>query len=158
MIFRQMAVLILLGALAPPVLAGGEVPFKGALEGTGTPTFLPGPPPMVSVAVTGQGQATRLGRFTYEFPHLVNPAVIPTTLVGVYTFTAANGDTLIAEGSGYTTPLMPGFFLVTEVMTITGGTGRFLNATGEFTATRFVNQINGTITGVFEGTISSPPF
>src|SRR4029434_3818639 len=69
-----------------------EVPFKGRLEGTATIT--PGTPPFLSVSIEGTGNATHLGRFTVEIPHLVNPT--NRTSTGTYEFTAANGDTLTA--------------------------------------------------------------
>jgi len=47
-----------------------EVPFKGRLEGTATIT--PGTPPFLSVSIEGTGNATHLGRFTVEIPHVVN--------------------------------------------------------------------------------------
>jgi hypothetical protein len=43
-----------------------------------------------------------------------------------------------------------------ETATITGGTGRFASASGNFTAERVVDLATGLTTGFFEGTISSP--
>ena len=129
-----------------------EVPFKGRLEGTATIT--PGTPPFLSVPIEGTGNATHLGRFTVEIPHVVNTT--NRTSTGTYEFTAANGDTLTAGFTGQATLTAPGVLSVVETATITGGTGRFADATGSFTVERLFNQVTGLTTGSFEGTIPSP--
>jgi hypothetical protein len=43
-----------------------------------------------------------------------------------------------------------------ETATIIGGTGRFAGATGSFVAERYFDRIQGTTTGTFNGTVSSP--
>ena len=129
-----------------------EVPFKGRLEGTATIT--PGTPPFLSVSIEGTGNATHLGRFTVEIPHVVNAT--NRTSTGTYEFTAANGDTLTAGFTGQATLTAPGLLSVIETASITGGTGRFADATGSFTVKRLFNQVTGVTTGSFEGTISSP--
>jgi len=75
-------------ALAGPVAAGEQVPFKGRLEGDVTITPLD--PPYVQVDVDATGNATHLGRFSLDIPHVVNRAT--STAIGSYEFTAANGD------------------------------------------------------------------
>ena len=129
-----------------------EVPFKGRLEGTATIT--PGTPPFLSVSIEGTGNATHLGRFTVEIPHVVNTT--NRTSTGTYEFTAANGDTLTAGFTGQATLTAPGVLSVVESATITGGTGRFADATGSFTVERVFNQVTGLTTGSFEGTIPAP--
>ena len=128
-----------------------EVPFKGRLEGAATVT--PQTPPFLAVSLEGTGNATHLGRFTVEIPHVVNAANMTST--GTYRFTAANGDTVTAGFTGQATATA-GVLSVVETATITGGTGRFAGATGSFTAERSVNQATGLTSGSFEGTISSP--
>jgi hypothetical protein len=95
------------------------VPFKGRLEGTATIT--PGTPPFLSVSIAGTGNATHLGRFTVEIPHVVNTT--NRTSTGSYEFTAANGDTLTAAFAGQSTLTAPGVLSVVDTATITGGTG-----------------------------------
>ena len=138
-------------ALAGPLAAGEQVPFKGRLEGDVAVTPLA--PPFLQVDVEATGQATHLGRFTLDIPHVVNPAT--RTAVGSYEFTAANGDKVCAEFSGIATPTAtPGVLYIEETATITGGTGRFAGATGSFTTERVVDTTTGTVVGSFEGTIS----
>ena len=130
-----------------------EVPFKGRLEGAATITPLT--PPFVSVLIKGAGNATHLGRFTVEIPHVVNSATRTST--GTYEFTAANGDTLTADFTGASSPTVtPGVLSIVDTATITGGTGRFAGATGSFTVERLIDTGTGLTTGSFEGTISSP--
>jgi len=147
-----LAVLVVLG-LAASAAAGEPVPFKGSLEGDVTVTPLT--PPFVAVDVEATGEATHLGNFTLDIPHVVNRAT--RTAVGSYEFTAANGDTLTADFTGTATPTAtPGMLYIEETATITGGTGRFAGATGSFTCERLFDTVAGTTTGSFEGTISVP--
>ena len=147
-----LGVVIVLG-LAGPVAAGEQVPFKGSLDGDvtrGAVHF-----PFVDVLVEGTGNATQLGKFTFVFPHMVD--VRFRTAAGTYSIVAANGDTLKAHATGLATPI-PGttVFYIEETATITGGTGRFANATGSFTIERWYDTATGETIGSFEGTISSP--
>jgi hypothetical protein len=141
----------LLFSLAGPVAAADQVPFKGRLDGTVTVT--PINPPIASVVIEGTGNATQLGLFTVEVPHVVNQAL--RVGAGTYEFTAANGDTLTADFTGTATLLAPGVLSTVDAATITGGTGRFAGATGSFVAERTFFVATGTTTGSFEGTISS---
>jgi hypothetical protein len=147
-----LALLAVVG-LTGPVPAGEQVPFKGSFEGDVTSTPLA--PPFVMVDVEATGEATHLGKFTLDIPHVVNRAT--RAAVGTYEFTAANGDKVYAEFTGLATPTaIPGVLYIEETATITGGTGRFAGATGSFTSERLYDTIEGTTTGSFEGTISSP--
>lgn len=145
------ALLAVLG-LAGPVAAGEQVPFQGSLEGDVTITPLDAP--FVWVDIDAAGEATQLGKLTLSIPHLVNRAT--RTAVGTYKFTAANGDTLVAEFTGASTPIAPGVLYIVESATITGGTGRFDGATGSFACERLFDTAAGTTIGYFEGTISRP--
>ena len=139
--------------LARPAAAGEQVPFKGSLEAV--VTRIPLAPPLVAVLLTGTGNATHLGAFTFTAPHVVNLATRIAT--GSYVFTAANGDQVYADFVGHSTRTdQPGVIKIVEVATITGGTGRFAGATGGFTVVRLYDTIAGTTAGSFEGTISSP--
>jgi hypothetical protein len=147
-----LALLAVVG-LAGPVPAGEQVPFKGSFEGDVTVTPLA--PPFVMVDVEATGEATHLGKFTLDIPHVVDRAT--RAAVGSYEFTAANGDTVFAEFTGIATPTeVPGVLYIEETAIITGGTGRFAGATGSFTVERWFDTITGTTTGSFEGSISSP--
>jgi hypothetical protein len=146
-----LAVVAALG-IAGPLAAAEQVPFRGKLEGDATLTPAP---PLLLEDIEAMGAATQLGYFMLDVRLVVNPAT--RTAVGVYEFTAANGDTLYAEFTGLATPTeIPGVLYIVEVATITGGTGRFAGATGSFIAERWSNPTAGMTVGYFEGTISAP--
>ena len=146
-----LAVVVVLG-LAGPVAAGEQVPFKGSYEGSFTQTPIPGTPNALVVTI-GEGEATQLGRFSFDFQGIVKPG-LPTETT--YTFTAANGDELFAAGVARSTLLPNGLRHVVETATITGGTGRFAGATGSFIGERLLNRTTREVIGFFDGTISAP--
>ena len=132
-----------------------SVPFKGTLQGSFTATPVPPfPPQFVDVLLTATGNATQLGGFTAVFPHRVE--LSNRIGAGTYTFTAANGDTLVADVFGQATEVAPNVLRVVEMGTITGGTGRFADASGEFVVERLLDQVNFTTIGRFQETVSVP--
>jgi hypothetical protein len=147
-----LSVVAVLGS-ADSAAAGEQVPFKGRLEGDVAVTPLV--PPLLRVDVDAAGNATHLGRFALDIPHVVDPAT--RMAIGTYEFTAANGDKLYAEFTGTaTSTATPGVLSIEETATITGGTGRFAGATGSFATERLYDTAAGTTVGSFEGTISVP--
>jgi hypothetical protein len=136
--------------VSAPSRAAQSVPFKGNFEGRQTVTPLQ--PPFGLVNGSATGNATHLGLFTLEFPHTVNFAT--RVGEGTYTFTAANGDKLIADFTGQAQGGPP-IVSIVEHATVTGGTGRFAGATGSFVVRRRFEPASGTTEGSFEGTISS---
>ena len=142
-----------LPGLAGPVAAGDQVPFRGLLEGSFTSTPIPNTQNALVVA-RGFGEATLLGQFSFDFPLTVH---LPSqTGSGIYTFTAANGDTVVAEVVAKSSLLPNGLRRVEEIGTITGGTGRFAGATGSFISERLLDRATGTVIGYFDGIISTP--
>ena len=146
-----LVVLAVLGRVSS-VAAGEQVPFRGRLEGSFTVT--PVSPTLLSVVITGTGNATQLGGFALTVPHSVD--LTTNVATGLYQFTAANGDMLVAMFSGRATPVTPEILHIVETATIIGGTGRFANATGAFTGDRLINLVTSTTSGSFDGTISTP--
>ena len=130
------------------VAAAAETPFKGTVNAD--ETVVPSPP-TASLTRDGTGTATYLGRYT---EHIVMTIHLPTlSSTGTATFTAANGDTLTATVLGQATRTGPTTLSIREDYTITGGTGRFADATGNFTLRSTVDQITGISTGTFSGSI-----
>ncbi len=110
------------------------VPFKGKFTLAHTET---------GVLLNGEG--SHIGRFTLFSAYGGN----------ISTITAANGDQILAtyiesslDTSGY--PMVK----ISLDHTITGGTGRFTGATGNFVIYALINETLGEGTGMFEGTIS----
>ena len=137
------------GAALTQAASGANLPFHGSLDGV--ETAVPHPP-TVDVQSTGGGEATHLGRFTATFHALVT---LPAgTAVGEFTFVAANGARLFATFTGQSAPTsVAGVVSIHEIATITGGTGRFEDATGSFTIDRLLNQVTHISSGSFSGTI-----
>jgi hypothetical protein len=125
-----------------------ETPFKGTVSAVETGTTVP---PTRFLDREGTGTATYLGRYT---EHIVMTINLPTlSATGAATFTAANGDTLLATVVGQATRTSPTTLSIVEVYTITGGTGRFADATGSFTLESTLNQTTGVSTGTLSGAI-----
>ena len=61
--------------------------------------------------------------------------VLDGTATGSYTFAAANGDQLFSTFTGLGMPAGGTMASITETLTITGGTGRFADASGTLTGT-----------------------
>jgi hypothetical protein len=153
-IYLPMAAMILTGALAVPTAAQQQVSFKGAMQGNDVDTSGPSPGTVV-VTTSGLGVATQLGQFSFTQQGTVNLAAF--TGAGSAHWVAANGDTIDTTliGSAELTPT-PGVLSITEVHTITGGTGRFAGAQGSFIVERLASRVTFLTSGSFHGTISSP--
>jgi hypothetical protein len=128
--------------------AAAETPFKGRVSAveTGTIVF-----PIRSLERTGTGTATYLGSYTEHILMQINVVTMSST--GTATFTAANGDTLSASVVGQATRTGPTTLSIVEVYTLTGGTGRFADATGSFTLESTLDQVTGVSSGTFSGAI-----
>ena len=129
-------------------------PFKGSWDSSEIPTFIFDPPPP-TMLVDGHawGNATHLGKYTATFAATVNLECSCSVGDTVH-FTAANGDSLDGSGSGVgVLSDTPGFNLVTQTYAITGGTGRFADATGSFIVTRLANNATGDSSGSIKGEI-----
>ena len=138
---------VLLASVAVTAVAA-ETPFKGTVNAveTGQVVF-----PTRFLDRTGTGNATYLGKYT---EHVVMQINIPTlSSMGTATFAAANGDTLSAHVLGQATRTGPTALSIVEDYTITGGTGRFADATGSYTLNSTVDQVTGASSGTFSGAI-----
>jgi len=136
--FRALALASLFGACLP-VAAGDVRPFQGSGYEKITGVNETG-----NVLTTdGEGVATHLGQFTR---HLVVTINEDLSLDGHLVITAANGDKLCVHLTG-------SFITLSGIYTITGGTGRFSDASGSaaFTAT-FISADTAVFS--FEGAIS----
>jgi hypothetical protein len=144
-------VALILAALAIPAAAQQQVPLKGTFQGSDNRTGL-------NIHESGTGTATLMGQFSFTMDVTINPANLTDT--GSAEWIAANGDSIDTTVVG---SAIPGdvVFTITEIHTITGGTGRFTGAQGSFTVHRthvVAPSADGThVTfGSFDGTITSP--
>ena len=144
--------LIVLASTTFAAPAATEKLLTGSFEATETHEFGPG---IMFVDATGVGNATHLGLFTYELEAAVSlPSLSATASAALI---AANGDMIFGEGVGQGTPTStPGLISIVETYTITGGTGRFAGATGNFTVERLLDRATLVSSGTISGTIVLP--
>jgi len=113
-----------------PLFGAASVPFKGSWSGV-TVSADPTNFPVVAIVAEGTGQLTHLGHYFMTSPHTTDVSTGETK--GDQIFTAANGDQLAAFCKGV--PVFdPGTGIVEGSLDcdITGGTGRFEGASGDY--------------------------
>lgn len=139
-------------SFAAPAAAERQLFLKGSFEAVETHEFAPG---VMFVDATGVGNATQLGLFTYDLQAQVSlPSLAATASASLI---AANGDMIFGEGVGQGTPTAdPNLVSIVETYTITGGTGRFADATGSFTVARLIDRATLASSGTISGTIVLP--
>jgi len=146
------AALLFTMAVAAPVRAASlkQLPFHGTMQSTDTVTL--NDFPVLVVESIGTGHATPLGRFTWNLE--VHADLAAGTATGTVVLTAANGDRLFTEFTATSAASdIPGTILISEIHTITGGTGRFAGANGSFTREAVSNMDMGITSGVLDGTV-----
>jgi hypothetical protein len=111
-----------------PASARDQVPFNATLSGyVETSEFLP--PCTIHGHAIVFGNATHVGVYTGTGE--LYQDVCNSTFIGSFHWFAANGDELSGTFEGYLTPTgTPGVYDNHETSEVTGGTGRFTNATG----------------------------
>lgn len=154
---RRLATFLLGAWLASGAIAQPDSrPFKAKLALMETVTFYGGPPCFGIASVQAVGNATHLGTVTARSHDCINPqgpnapnsfsfSSIGTGPAGLV-FTAANGDAVYASYSGTANAQASGPHLIAGQFIITGGTGRFLGATGGGTLTGF-EDLSQIVTG-----------
>jgi hypothetical protein len=148
----SLAAIFVIALFASPAVASEQVPFNGSWVSHETYDVQF---PVMFVHGTATGYATRIGRYTATYEEQVD--LLTGSSVGAITLVAANGDVVFATQTGQGDPTPdPDIFSIVEVSTITGGTGRFVGATGTFTIARLVDLTTGDSSGSFSGTISHP--
>ncbi len=127
--------LALLGAALIPVAAqaatgGTELPYKGHDTGTITLNLLTN-----HYEADRTGEATFIGEYTVHLEGAGTWNASHTVFTGTSTFTVltASGDEIYGTATNEATDFTPTGHSATSVLTITGGTGRFENATGTST-------------------------
>ncbi|HSV11757.1 MAG TPA: hypothetical protein VLI68_13350 [Hanamia sp.] len=105
----------------------------------------------ISNGINGTGEASHIGSFTLSaqddetnFPFITGTVVI----------TAANGDQVFATHTGFAMELGNNMLQVDFDNTITGGTGRFEEASGSFEIHAMVNETLSTGNATLDGNIS----
>jgi hypothetical protein len=132
------AVLMTLAMLVPAAAAGSaDRPFKGDLAGGATVVPDASCPFGLRTVMWASGQVTHFGLTTMTGTHCT-PPIGAASFSGVQTFVAANGDRLEMTYTATVEQFEPveGAFMTGPGQTvITGGTGRFADASGDFVVT-----------------------
>lgn len=135
----------ILGATVLEATGGSELPFSGTLQATET----------VAGALhhlNGSGEATHLGRFILVSEFTVTPPP-GSTASGTATWMAASGDQIFTTNAGQAVITFP-IAAIVETHTITGGTGRFAQASGSLVLERSLNLQTLASSASITGTIS----
>lgn len=133
------------GASTVQALAAPATPFNGTLSATEEVTGN-------AHQLTGVGIGTQLGNFTYAASIVINEDTLAAD--GTVVWTAANGDrvnaTMHGEVVGFEYPIIT----IVEQQVVTGGTGRFANASGSIVVNRTLNLETSQTSGSFKGTVA----
>ncbi len=129
------------------------VPFKASFETASRPLAFP---PILRLETTGTGIGSHIGKATLlAYPTINFTTPPPFAVRGTLVITAANGDEIFASFTGTrSVPNATGSFTINATYTITGGTGRFQNATGSFVGISLGTVGIHTGTASYEGYIS----
>jgi hypothetical protein len=133
------------GVATTEAKGGSSIPFKGDLQATEAVNGQ-------LHHLTGTGNGTHLGRFTYDAHITVNPAT--GNGVGTVVWTAANGDQVFASTAGRRVSVDFPTISLEETQTITGGTGRFVDASGTIIVERSLDALTHATAGSFDGAIN----
>ena len=138
------------GAAATAATGGSALPFKATLQAT--EYVVSGDGASALRHLDGTGNASHLGRFTLSADFTVIMATGNAT--GTATWTAANGDQIRVSVAGHGDIVVFPTVTIVETHTITGGTGRFADASGTFTIQRSADILTGVSSGSVSGTLS----
>jgi hypothetical protein len=137
-------------ALSGPAVKAGRIPFNGTWEAHEDTTLFGDPP--IGFYSNGVGTLTsaELGQFTLYLTVLVDLTFAPATAAGMGSarLVGANGDIFAYEGGQAD---IDGH--ITELFTITRGTGEYANARGSFNVDRTIDLSTGDSSGTFNGVI-----
>jgi hypothetical protein len=129
------------------------VPFEANFIATTEVIQAPAPGTPLIFFSPGTGEASYMGKTTYEAIVTIDIFAKPDLAKATITLTADNGDKIFMNSIGIVSPPdANGVTMVRLTNTITGGTGRFANASGTLRGT--VISASGTSTIHYEGLIS----
>jgi hypothetical protein len=109
-------------------------------------------PTVIRRVSVGSCQLSHLGRT--QLLSVANTNLVTLDQSGEHTFTAANGDLLYATSLGSGSLTAPGTIHFSGVTTISGGSGRFTNATGAMQVEGLSNLAAGSSSFSYDGWIS----
>ncbi len=139
---------------------GQSLPFNGTRENV-NPLNPPGgrcvPPYFLTVniapgALSSTG-TSNISNFTSTQSHCITSAPPTSVVEGQFTYAFEGGDSIFGTYTGgVATSATPGTFNAIENLIITGGTGRFVGASGTINSNGTLRFANGN--GIFQGTLN----
>jgi hypothetical protein len=152
---HALVALLVLPALALPMQAAADdlLPMKGTESGT---FQLLGPCETggLVLEVNGSGHSIQLGQYDGRYRECLDPATGAVTN-GTFTLTSADGDKVFGTYSGQAVPTDdPTVVHYEDPGVITGGTGRFADASGVLTTSGLANLATGEYSGTLTGSVS----
>lgn len=139
------------------VSAGGQRPMNGQIELWGGPNGENCDATSIVIELAGTGTLAHLGQtqITARNCNAGNLEVGPADiLAGTSTFVAADGSTITATYDGRNEAPQGTVSEYTTTHTVTGGTGRFANASGTWTIAGTVDISTGQLLGDVSGWLS----
>ena len=109
-------------------------------------------PPILQQGSTAQCRVSHIGLMQVETMQTINVAT--GSQQGMAEWTAANGDVLYASSQGTATPTGATTIAFSGTTTITGGTGRFANASGVLNVDGWADNADGTGGFTYDGWIT----
>ena len=132
------------------------VSVLGSLQGHGTGVVESAG--ILQHAVSCEGTASQIGRFTLLMHETVNLGALTGT--GVFLLSFPNGDVIFGTVAGNGEPPIAHLAHVVEHLHILGGTGHFQGASGDLTIDSFSDDSTipfyDAISGLLSGTINTP--
>ncbi|HSJ64372.1 MAG TPA: hypothetical protein VK922_10820 [Gemmatimonadaceae bacterium] len=128
-----------------------ERPLRGSCTVTSVEliSFIP---PILQQGSTAGCRVSHIGLMQVETMQTINVAT--GSQLGTAEWTAANGDVLYASSQGAATPTGATTIAFSGTTTITGGTGRFAEATGNLTVDGWADNAANTGAFTYDGWIS----
>ena len=143
--------------VAPAVpAAAAETPFKADFSVQAS--FVPLSPGVLAGSTSGAGKAAHLGRMTVSSTEVLDFTAVPgavTVRDGRMVLVAASGDEVF--GTYATIGPLPdanGYLPLSGTFVVTGGTGRFSDATGGGTIEGVASVVTGIASLSYRGTIT----
>lgn len=146
--------LLSVALLAAPVAADDQRPVHGQFTGTGVGADQRCGPGFLTLGFVITGVTTHLGRLTgsgsncTEFTLGTNPVPIWD---GIITLEAADGSRLTLTYAGEQGQPASGVATFSHMDTIVGGTGRFADASGQWTISGLIDFTDLTVSGTVSG-------
>jgi hypothetical protein len=129
-------------------LADDGMPIEGPLgvSFTASPTS----PGIFDFSANGMGNLSNVGYVSFQLQKTIDFTGKIPTMVGTYTITAENGDTLTGTLAGTIgVPGSTGYNTFSGQITVTAGTGRFQSASGIVSFSGFSKNNSGTGQAVY---------